>query len=91
MREKDAALDEAAFNTYPKLSSGEVKALVVDDKWMASLEASIAGETTRVAQALTKRVKELADRYGKTLPALTDDLAALEKAVAEHLNMMGYS
>ena len=81
IKDADAALDDAALKTYPKLTEAEVKSLVVDDKWMASLEARIAGETTRVAQALTRRVKELADRYGATLPSLADRVTELEKAV----------
>ena len=68
-----------------------MKALVVDDKWMANLEARIGGETARVAQALTRRVKELGDRYGTTLPSLEARVAELEKAVAGHLAKMGYA
>jgi type I restriction enzyme M protein len=68
-----------------------VKALVVDDKWMASLEARVGGETTRVAQSLTRRVKELSDRYGLTLPALAEAVEALEREVAKHLARMGHS
>jgi type I restriction enzyme M protein len=49
IREAEVALDVAALMTYPKLSEAEVKALVVDDKWMAKLEARIGGETARVA------------------------------------------
>ena len=91
IRAAEAALDDAALQTYPKLTEAEVKALVVDDKWMASLERRIAGETARVAQALTRRVKELADRYGATLPSLADRAMELEKAVARHLAKMGYA
>ena len=68
----EAALDDAARQTYPKLTEAEVKALVVDDKWMAKLEACVAGETARVAQTLTRRVKELGDRYGTTMQSLAD-------------------
>ena len=39
----EAALNAAAFHKYPQLGIDEVKTLVVDDKWMASLEARIAG------------------------------------------------
>jgi type I restriction enzyme M protein len=84
-------LDAAAFAKYPKLCVVEVKALVVDDKWMSSLEARVAGETARVAQGLTRRVKELGERYGATLPDLSDRVNARENAVAAHLAKMGYA
>jgi type I restriction enzyme M protein len=87
----EEALDAAAYAKYPELTEEEVKALVVDDKWMVSLEARIGGETARVAQALTRRVKDLADRYGATLAVLTGRVAELEQAVAGHLDRMGHA
>ena len=36
---------------------------MVDDKWLAALDAAIHGEMDRVSQQLTQRVKELAERY----------------------------
>jgi type I restriction enzyme M protein len=84
-------LDDTTLATYPKLTEAEIKILVVDDKWMASLEKRIGGETARVVQALTRRVKELSDRYGETLPVLADRVAELEKAVAGHLAKMGHA
>jgi type I restriction enzyme M protein len=91
IKQAEDALDDKALATYPKLTEAEVKALVVEDKWMASLEARIGGETTRVSQSLTRRVKELSDRYGSTLPALAEEVKALERAVAKHLAKMGHA
>lgn len=39
---------------YPELSEDEIKTLVVDDKWMAVLDAAIHGEMDRISQTLTK-------------------------------------
>ena len=47
---------------------GRDQALVVDDKWLAALDAAIHGEMDRVSQQLTQRVKELAERYETPLP-----------------------
>jgi len=91
IRDAEAALDDLAYRRYPKLSEQDVKALVVDDKWMGSLEARIAGETARVAQALTKRVTELGERYTTPLPRLAERAAELEGKVAAHLKRMGFS
>ena len=57
-----------AYAHYPKLTEAEIKALVVDDKWLAALDAVIHGEMDRVSQPLTQRVKELAERYETPLP-----------------------
>ena len=79
------------WRKYPTLTEAEVKVLVVDDKWMDCLETKIASETVRVAQALTRRVKELSDRYGKKLETLANYAAKLNAAVEEHLAKMGFS
>ncbi len=63
---------------------------MVDHKWMAALDAAVHGELDRVSQALTGRVKELAERYGRTLPELAQQVDELEARVAEHLAKMGF-
>jgi type I restriction enzyme M protein len=86
-----AKLDLNAFQKYPTLTESDVQTLVVDNKWLDTLETLIHGEVDRVSQALTGRVKELADRYGTTLPALTDRVAELERKVQAHLEKMGFT
>lgn len=63
----------------------------MDDKWLAELEAAIRGEMDRVSQQLTKRVKELAERYETPLPKLTSRVAELEGKVSRHLERMGFT
>jgi type I restriction enzyme M protein len=91
LKEAEADLDAKAYAKYPTLSEKEVKALVVDDKWMAALGAAIGGEVERISQALTQRVKELAERYATPLPALGEQAADLERRVAAHLERMGFA
>ncbi|MGY0196572.1 N-6 DNA methylase [Leptothrix sp. BB-4] len=86
----DAELDTQALARYATLTPDEVKALVVDHKWMAALGAAVHGELDRVSQALTGRVKELADRYGQTMPELAQQADDLEARVAGHLARMGF-
>lgn len=86
----DAELDTKALARYPTLTTDEVKALVVDHKWMAALCAAVHGELDRVSQALTGRVKELAERYGRTMPELAQQVDDLEAQVAGHLAKMGF-
>jgi type I restriction enzyme M protein len=91
IKQADAALDQLAYEKYPQLSETEIKALVVDDKWLAALQAAIHNEMERISQALTRRVKELADRYAAPLPQLETQVAALQAKVDAHLQRMGFA
>ena len=64
---------------------------MVDDKWLAALDAAIHGEMDRVSQQLTQRVKELAGRYGTPLPQMVSRVAELGARVNNHLATMGFS
>ena len=67
----------------------EIKTLVVDDKWIATLAAAVQGELDRVSQTLTGRIRQLAERYASPLPQLTDEVEQLADKVAAHLQKMG--
>ena len=83
------ALDKAVFGQYPKLSEAEIKALVVEDKWQATLKGAVAAEIERVTQQLANRVKDLEERYAEPLPELVQTVEALSSRVEEHLKKMG--
>ena len=91
VKEQEAALDKLAYEKYPTLTEAEIKTLVVDDKWMSRLSASVQGELERVSQTLTSRIRELAERYATPLPKLTDEVETLAARVEEHLAKMGAS
>lgn len=74
---------------YPTLTEDEIKTLVVDDKWLATVAAAVQGELDRVSQTLTGRVRQLAERYATPLPKLTDEVATLAARVDAHLKKMG--
>ena len=76
---------------YSNLSETEVKNLVIEKKWFASLSALLDGEMQGVSQQLTTNVTELAERYAKTLSQIDDDITILEKKVIKHLKIMGYA
>ena len=76
---------------YPKLGESEVKVLVVDDKWMAAVAGAVHGEMDRISQALTRRVKELAERYGSPLPQLEKEVDVISARVNKHLKKMGFA
>ena len=74
---------------YGKLAEAEIKTLVVDDKWLAQLAADVESELDRMSQALTGRIRQLADRYAVPLPALVIEVETLAARVDEHLKKMG--
>lgn len=91
LKDAEAKLDSQAYACYPKLSEEEIKALVVDDKWLAALDAAIHSEIDRMSQQLTNRVKELAERYETPLPQIVGQVIELEARVNCHLERMGFS
>lgn len=91
IKEAEAELDSLAYDSYPQLSEDEIKTLVVEDKWLATIGAAIHSEMDRISQRLTQRVKELAERYATPLPQQTAQLAELEQAVESHLKKMGFA
>ena len=91
VKEARAALDQQVLARYATLTKDEVKTLMVEDKWFASIRAEIEGEEQRLTQQLAGRVKELEDRYAKPLPMLEEEVAALSEKVDGHLKKMGLS
>ena len=84
-----AALTAKVTAKYGKLTEDEIKTLVVDDKWLASLAAAVQGELDRVSQTLTGRICQLAERYATPLPKLVGEVATLAARVDQHLKEMG--
>ena len=90
IKKVEAVLDSLAYAKYPDLSKSEIKTLVVDNKWLASLDAAIHSEMDRISQQLTQRLNELAQRYETPLPRMLDRVAKQEAKVKRHLETMGF-
>ncbi len=91
IKDAELALDAMAYAHYSTLSEDEVKTLVVDDKWLATVDAAIHGEMDRISQQLTSRVRELAERYDSPLPQMAERVNELEAKVYGHLERMGFA
>ncbi len=89
-KEANAKLDAKTVVKYPALTDAEVKTLVIEDKWIASIDAAINGERDRIAQDLTGRIKTLVERYAEPLAEITARVVGLEATVASHLAAMGF-
>jgi type I restriction enzyme M protein len=91
LKEVETALDSKIRAKYPRLTEFEIQTLVVDNKWLATLDASICEEMDRLSQELTRRVKELAERYETPLPQAAARVTELEARVSRHLERMGFT
>jgi hypothetical protein len=89
--QQGGGLDDQAYGRYDNITDPEVRELVVQGKWLASLEQAVASEVERVSQALTGRLKQLGERYGEALPAISARVEELEARVAGHLEQMGFA
>ena len=89
VRDAQAELDLQVLKKYGALSESEIKSLVIQDKWMASIQRAIADEVERITHALATRVQELEDRYADTVAKLVFDVEELSSRVNEHLRAMG--
>jgi len=83
-------LEAKVASQYSALKLADIQTLVVHDKWLATLAASVQGELDRVSQTLTGRIRVLAERYAKRLPELESDVEALSAKVEAHLKQMGF-
>lgn len=85
------ALDTETVKHYAKLTDAEIKLLLVEDKWLATLQAQVTSELDRVSQGLTGRLKLLTERYAAPMPKLAADVGALSAKVDVHLKHMGFA
>jgi hypothetical protein len=79
----------ATLKQYAKLTEDDIKVLVMDDKWQATVTSRIASEVDLLAVTLVGRIQELGERYAHTVSALDASLAELESKVTSHLASMG--
>jgi type I restriction enzyme M protein len=83
-------LTTAVVAKYKSLSTDNIRSLVVEKKWLASVLASCMEEMQNVTQQLTSDVAQLASRYENTLPSLSDDVDKYEAEVNDYLKEMGF-
>ena len=85
-----AELDKNLLQKYNDFTEPEIQELVINDKWLATIHDSINEEMGQISYKLARRINELADRYGITLPELTEEVQTLSTKVDEHLKTMGF-
>jgi type I restriction enzyme M protein len=89
IKELQAELEKAVLAKYPSLSEAEIKNLVIQKKWSATLLQALTNEQEKLSQTLTQRIKELAERYATTLASIETESTVAENRVKLHLQKMG--
>lgn len=90
LKKMKAELEAKIIAKYPKLSINEIKTIVVEKKWIASLGQKINSEMESISHRLTHRINELADRYEIALPILNIEINGLTTKVENHLKQMNF-
>jgi hypothetical protein len=88
VKNAQAELDLKTLAQYGKLTEADVKSLVIEDKWGATLARGVDTEVSALIQLLVARLDVLTDRYGETVGALEAEVASLSTKVADHLAAM---
>ena len=84
-------LDEKVLARYTTLTENEIRTLVVEDKWFASIRAAVEDKVQGLTRSLAGRVTELEERYACPLPELEREVEAFGVKVEGHLKRMGLS
>ena len=89
VKEAQATLDLQTLKEYGDLTEADVKSLVLDDKWHATIAVRIEGEVNSLTLALVLRIEALGKRYTETIEEIDTELRQLESKVAGHLADVG--
>lgn len=83
-------LDELVLAKYEALTVEEIKHLLFDEKWMATLYRSVSDEIEQILSDYAARVILIAKRYEHTLGEIEDKTAKARAEVMTALERMGY-
>ena len=89
VKKAQSDLDGEVLARYAALSEREIKNLVVEDKWLASIRAAVEAEVQHLTQRLPARIVKIEDRYARPLPELERDVEAFSAKVGQHHARMG--
>lgn len=89
VKDSQSDLDLATLKKYGNLTEDDIRTLVLDDKWQATVVHRVTGEAEALTLDLVARIQQLGERYAATVGDLDDELAKLESRVACHLADMG--
>ena len=90
IKEVKTQLDKNLLVKYQNFKESEIKKIVIQDKWLSSINNSINEELERISYNLTTRIENLVNRYQTPIPQLTTEMELLKAKVTDHLKTMGF-
>ncbi|MGL2842781.1 type I restriction-modification system subunit M [Helicobacter pylori] len=82
-------LELKAFHQYKNLKLGEIKDLIIQDKWLKSLKNALENKILKRINAFTSALNEIISNYSNSLLELDKEIKESESKVLEHLKDLG--
>ncbi len=83
------ALELKAFHQYKNLKLGEIKDLIIQDKWLKSLKNALENKILKRINAFTSALNGIIQTYSNSLLELDKEVKESESKVLEHLKDLG--
>lgn len=81
-------LEKKIDKKYPNLTVNKIKNLVVENKWLFSINEKIQEESFKSLQDLISRILVLAKRYKSTLPQIKKEFHILANQVDKNIQLL---
>ena len=91
LKVKRNELTDAVVKKYASLTENEIKMLVVERKWLASVVGGCEALMQNVTHQIASDVTALVERYETTLGATENQVKDLEQQVLQSLKEMGFT
>ncbi|GAA8504188.1 type I restriction-modification system subunit M [Helicobacter pylori] len=82
-------LELKAFHQYKNLELGEIKDLIIKDKWLNSLKNALENKIFKRINAFSSALNEIIQTYSNSLLELDKEVKESESKVLEHLKDLG--
>lgn len=82
-------LELKAFHQYKNLKLGEIKDLIIKDKWLNSLKNALENKIQKRINAFVSALNEIISSYSNSLLELDKEVKESESKVLEHLKDLG--
>ncbi|GAA9894052.1 type I restriction-modification system subunit M [Helicobacter pylori] len=82
-------LELKAFHQYKNLKLGEIKDLIIKDKWLNSLKNALENKIQKRINAFISALNEIISSYSNSLLELDKEVKESESKVSEHLKDLG--
>lgn len=90
LKNKEKELEDLALKKYDKLIIDEIKELLINKKWLDSIEKGLTEYYQTLSEKLTEGIETIVDRYEETLIDIETKLKNDEKLVLKDLKTMGF-